>query len=510
VSAPSLQPGMMIAGKYRLSRMIGQGGMGSVFAAENTLTGKQVAIKCMHRQVARTPDAAQRFLREAKASARIRHPNVVDVYDVLAENDTFYLVMEFLEGEPLSTFLTRETTTLPQLVKVVLGAMRGVAAAHREGVIHRDIKPENIFLAREGYDQQIVPKVLDFGISKMQGMQEVGLTTPGLALGTIAYMSMEQLAGAADVDGRADVYAFGVILYQAITGHPPFESETYPALILRIMTEQALPVKTVRPDIPAKLCALVEAAMAKQRETRIPSLEAFIAELEPFADDITFERRTLLTSKLPPARKSPPVAVAIPAATSSRPPSLAAAPRTAAKPAVSVRTQSPPAVSSAPPRPPRRALVHPAAMALGLLLCAAALWWIMQPMAAGHRALAGAREGVAASDQPHIVLPAPVSIARAPAPVPPEPAVLAIAVAAPSGEPDLAAIPVPDALPQPEPAYASPSEPEPASTVTATQARPHAVRPRPARRATPAAKPDCNPNFIFDAQGEKHFKPECF
>src|SRR5688572_27493158 len=111
--------------------MLGSGGMGCVYAAENTLTGKRVAIKCMHRQIARSPDAFQRFLLEAKACARIRHPNVVDVYDVLAENETFYMVMELLEGEPLSAYLTRETTTIPKLIQVLLGAMQGVAAAHR-------------------------------------------------------------------------------------------------------------------------------------------------------------------------------------------------------------------------------------------------------------------------------------------------------------------------------------------------------------------------------------------
>jgi serine/threonine protein kinase len=543
VGAPSLQPGMTIAGKYKLSRLIGQGGMGSVFVAENTLTGKQVAIKCLHRQFAGTPEAGQRFLREAKASARIRHPNVVDIYDVLSENDTFYLVMEFLEGESLAAYLSRETTPLPQLIKYLVGAMRGVAAAHREGVIHRDIKPENIFLAREGYDHQIVPKVLDFGISKVQGTQDANFTNPGTMLGTVAYMSMEQLAGAADIDGRADVYAFGVILYQAITGQAPFEAETYPALILRIMTEQPVPLKQLRPDVPNALCALVESAMAKQRDARMRSIEQFIAELEPYADDSSFERKTVLTSKLPPSKRAPRVTatIATPPSVMSEPhvaePRTSAVAHTAAQRLLlssqptQLATESPFLASSAPPKPPRRGLVHPGVLGLVFVATGCVLWWWLQPMAAetAGRGLdrpvvvpASGQTPTAADDGPAQLTAEQVRAQAAAAlgtvraaetlkPAPPElpPAIAPNGAELPRRTEAPARLPRATAAPDP-----SDDELRPGATTgvpavkAARRARLRNIEPPAA--ANKAARPGCNPNFIFDAQGEKHFKPECF
>ena len=472
MSTHSLQPGMLIGGKYKLKHLLGEGGMGSVFAAENTLSGKQVAIKCMHRRIAQTPEASQRFLREARASALIRHPNVVDVYDVLAENDTFYLVMELLEGESLSAFLARETTTLPLLVNVLIGAMRGVAAAHRQGVIHRDIKPENIFLAREEDDQRAaVAKVLDFGISKLQGMEDIGLTAPGAALGTVAYMSTEQLSNAKDIDGRADVYAFGVILYQAITGRQPFPAETYAEMIMRIMTEQATPIHELRPDVPARLCAVVEAAMAKAREQRTASLEEMISGLEPFSDAIGFDQRPLLTSKLPQAGAQPLVVFSHPD------------PDTAAVPAVPPMAASEPECDDLPLEPvPRRGRLVPALALLGAVSAVAVMWWLVRE-----------RRDAAISDEhdgAHLVVPAParVSVLSAAAHLPEPPHAL-------------------DAIP-------SGSLPEDRRAAPPPHAQPRAAashKPKPvAGSGKPAAKAGCSPNYTFDAQGEKHFKAECF
>jgi serine/threonine protein kinase len=459
---------MLIGGKYRLKQVLGQGGMGSVFAAENTLSGKQVAIKCMHRRIAQTPEASQRFLREARASALIRHPNVVDVYDVLAEDETFYLVMELLEGEPLSALLTRETTTLPLLIKVLLGAMRGVAAAHRQGVIHRDIKPENIFLAREGYDQEPVAKVLDFGISKLQGVDDVALTAPGAALGTVSYMSTEQLSNAKDIDARADVYAFGVILYQAITGQQPFASDTYAGMIARIMTEQATPISELRPDVPARLCAVVEAAMAKQREQRTASLEEMISGLEPFADTAAYDQRPLLTSKLPQ-----PPAQAIVVFSHTDPDTEA------------VRAPQPLVANddSLPVVVPRRRRLVPALALLGAVCAAGVMWWLVTERR--DAAVSGEAEGA------HLVVPAParVSVLSAAAHLPDPPA----------GEHD--AIPS-GSLPEDQRAAPPPH-------AQARVAKPHKPRPI-AGSGKPAAKAGCHPNYYFDAQGEKHFKPECF
>jgi serine/threonine-protein kinase len=280
--------GSTIGGRYRVVRRIGEGGMGVVVEAENVVTGKRVAIKWMHPQIAARAEAAERFLREARASARVRHPNVVDVYDAVHEGDTCFIVMELLEGEPLSLVLTRGGMPAHELIAILLDAMRGVVAAHRQGVIHRDIKPDNIFLAIESDHTPAVPKVLDFGISKVLGAEVMSLTRTGATIGTPMYMSYEQLCGVKDIDGRTDVYAFGVVLYEALTGQPPFQAENLPQLIAKLTNTLPVPPKQVRADIPAALDQIVLRAMAKERESRTRTLEQLIRELTPFASAESF------------------------------------------------------------------------------------------------------------------------------------------------------------------------------------------------------------------------------
>jgi serine/threonine protein kinase len=287
---PSVSPdvGATLGGKYRVVRQIGEGGMGVVVEAENLISGKRVAIKWMHPQVAARPEATERFLREARASARVRHPNVVDVYDVVHEGETCFLVMELLEGEPLTHVLERGGMPAHELIALLLDAMRGVSAAHKQGVIHRDIKPDNIFLATETDRAARIPKVLDFGISKVTGSDAMSLTRTGATMGTPMYMSFEQLCGVKDIDARTDVYAFGVIMYEALTGQPPFQAESFPELIVKITNTQPAPPKQLRPDIPRSLDRLVQRAMAKEREQRIASLDELIRDLTPFATASSF------------------------------------------------------------------------------------------------------------------------------------------------------------------------------------------------------------------------------
>ncbi|HTU58575.1 MAG TPA: serine/threonine-protein kinase, partial [Polyangiales bacterium] len=272
-------------GKYRLIRKLGAGGMGEVFEAENTLTRKRVAIKCLHPVRAQRAEASARLLREAEAASRIRHPHVVDVYDVGREGDSVFLVMEYLEGEPLSHLIARGGTPIHELIALLLPAMRAVAAAHRLGVVHRDIKPDNIFLAREADNERPVAKVLDFGISKFSAHEgeHASLTRSGSTLGTPRYMAYEQLMSDKSIDGRVDVYAFGVILYEAITGHSPFEAETYPELIVKIAHGELIPPKQLRPELPSTLDRLVCWALERDRDRRVASVDELIRELEPFS-----------------------------------------------------------------------------------------------------------------------------------------------------------------------------------------------------------------------------------
>lgn len=276
--------GDVIAGKYRVEQLIGVGGMGAVFSATHQYTGKRVAVKVMLPELCRDNDAVQRFLREAHAAGRINHPNVVDVYDVGQHDSSYFLVMEFLQGEPLTSALARRDLTATEVLSLLLPAMRGVAAAHRQGVVHRDLKPDNIFLAYEEDGVRREAKVLDFGISKVsnEGAIDMRLTKTGAVVGTPYYMSPEQIRGSAGLDRRADVYAFGVILYEALTGRVPFHADTYGALVLEIATGTPTPPEVLAPALSADLSRIVLRAMSRDVNERYPTMESLISALEPF------------------------------------------------------------------------------------------------------------------------------------------------------------------------------------------------------------------------------------
>jgi serine/threonine protein kinase len=281
------KPGDLVAGKYLIEQLLGEGGMGAVFAATHRFTGKQVAIKWMLPELARDEDAVHRFMREAQAAGRINHPNVVDVYDVGQHEDSFFLVMELLRGEPLTSALSRRDLTVREVLELLLRAMRGVAAAHRQGVVHRDLKPDNIFLAYEDDGVGREPKVLDFGISKVsnEGQLNPRLTRTGNVVGTPYYMPPEQIRGSENLDRRADIYAFGVILYEALTGQVPFIADTYGALVLEIATGTPKTPDELVPGLPHDLSRVVMRAMARNAADRFPDMETLIHALEPFLQE---------------------------------------------------------------------------------------------------------------------------------------------------------------------------------------------------------------------------------
>jgi serine/threonine protein kinase len=283
------QPGQLVGAKYRILRTLGQGAMGSVLEAQHVATGKRVAIKWLHAHVMESRSAVERLVREAQASARVRHSNVVDVYDVEREGDALFLVMEYLEGETLTTWLERGGVPMHELLSIIVQAMRGVNEAHRRGIVHRDIKPDNIFLANEPDQPHPIAKVLDFGISKMDLPGGVSLTQTGSALGTPLYMSYEQLSGVRDVDARSDVYGFGVILYEALTGTLPYSADNFAELAAKVITSEPTTPRQLRPDIPEGLEHIVLWCMKKRREERAPNLSVVIDALLPYTLPHSFD-----------------------------------------------------------------------------------------------------------------------------------------------------------------------------------------------------------------------------
>jgi serine/threonine-protein kinase len=275
--------GAEIAGKYRIESVLGQGGMGAVFAARNKLTGKRVAIKWLLPEHAAST-TRERLLREAQIASSIDHPNVVDIYDVGEHEGGLFLVMEYLRGKPLSDVLAEVGRMDPeQLIALLVPAMRGVHAAHLAGVIHRDLKPDNIILSEQ--DGKIVPKVVDFGVSKTVGesaMPASSLTRTGALVGTPHYMALEQVDGSNAIDSRTDVYAFGVLLYRALTGHFPHDGTTLGEVILKIGTKDAAPLRSLRPELPAALDQVVLRALARDRNKRFRDLEELARALAPF------------------------------------------------------------------------------------------------------------------------------------------------------------------------------------------------------------------------------------
>jgi eukaryotic-like serine/threonine-protein kinase len=274
-----------VLGRHRLTRLLGEGGMGLVYEGTHQELGRRAAIKTLHERYARSADVRQRFLREGQAASQVRHPNVVHIYDVGVEGDQPYLVMEFLEGSDLGRFITREgRLSTKRTADLLLPVIAAVAAAHDLGVVHRDLKPENIFLSSERGG--IKPKVLDFGISKLMNRDEAApLTGTGAFLGTPHYMSPEQAQGAKHLDHRSDQYSLGVILYQCTTGRRPVDEPSLYALIQRIVRGEFPPPRQLAPDLPAAFEAVILRAMARDPAERFPSTRALGRALLEFASE---------------------------------------------------------------------------------------------------------------------------------------------------------------------------------------------------------------------------------
>jgi serine/threonine-protein kinase len=279
-----MEQGRIIAGKYRLGHLLGRGGMAVVWSATHLFTERKFAIKFLLPQLARTTEASRRFLLEAKISARINHPNVIEVIDVdRAEDGSLFLVMELLHGASLDVVLRGKRPLLRDFLLGMGDVARGLAAAHRSGVIHRDLKPSNIFL-HEDRAGCVVPKVLDFGVSKiLHQASEPGLTVSGTILGSPLYMSPEQALGADDIDGRTDVFAFGAILFEALCGQRAYAGTSLGSLIVAIATTRPKSIDELAPELPEPLRVLVRECMIPDRAKRLASFERIAERLDAVA-----------------------------------------------------------------------------------------------------------------------------------------------------------------------------------------------------------------------------------
>ncbi|MBI4703055.1 MAG: serine/threonine protein kinase, partial [Deltaproteobacteria bacterium] len=274
-SAP-VRVGDILAGKYRVERVLGVGGMGAVVAATHLDLCELRAMKFMLPQLRTSTQAVERFLREARATVRLRGEHVVKIHDV-GRFDTGepYMVMEYLEGRDLAQIL-REDGPLPVVTAVdyVLQALEAVAEAHAAGIVHRDLKPGNLFLTRDVHGAPLV-KVLDFGSSKLtRGLAPVdGALTGSCAMfGSPFYMPPEQMRSARDVDARADIWAVGIILYQLLLGRVPFAGDSMPELCVAVLKDEPAPPSSQRQDIPRGLDAVLLGCIKKDRAARFQSV----------------------------------------------------------------------------------------------------------------------------------------------------------------------------------------------------------------------------------------------
>jgi eukaryotic-like serine/threonine-protein kinase len=275
--ATAVEPGAVIDGKYRVVRRIGEGGMGTVYEGENIRIERRVAIKVLHAHVASTPEFAQRFEREARASARIGSPHVCDVLDLgdLTNGERF-IVMEFLDGESLEDRLEQGTLTAAQLAPIAFEILEGLGTMHQAGVIHRDLKPANVFLAKTRGKPETV-KILDFGVAKIlpRADEPSAMTSTGMMMGTPLYMSPEQARGARDVDGRTDLYAASVIFYRALTGQVPHSGDNLHELLFKIVLEDPRPIRELAPDVDEAFAEIITRGLARDPDQRFSSAREY-------------------------------------------------------------------------------------------------------------------------------------------------------------------------------------------------------------------------------------------
>lgn len=282
-----LGPGAVVAGRYRLDRLLGRGGMGQVWAVTHEVTLRPAALKFLNAPLHLRADRRRRFFREARAASAVQHPNVVQIHDFFElEDGTPVMVMDLLEGETLGARLKREgSLPLADVVDLLLPVVSAVGTAHALGIVHRDLKPDNVFVAISGGTTRVC--VLDFGIAKLTASSvedsEGALTGTGAVLGTPRYMAPEQTLGDGSTDHRADIWSIGVMLYEALAGSRPIEGQNLCRILQRLLSEGITPLRVLEPDLPEDVLHLVDRMLTRDPDGRPPDLREVHAVLAAHA-----------------------------------------------------------------------------------------------------------------------------------------------------------------------------------------------------------------------------------
>jgi eukaryotic-like serine/threonine-protein kinase len=415
--------GTVVGGRYRLTRQVGEGGMATVWKAEHLALHSPVALKFLHTAGKHSSELTERFLREARVAASVRHRNVIEITDFgLTDDGMPFMVLEYLHGQSLAQLMEHNPALDPtEAVRIVSLTLRGLAAVHDAGIVHRDLKPENIFLVRDADGS--FPKLLDFGVSRRVGLSS-DITQEGALIGTPDYMSPEQARGDRDIDLRTDVYSMGVILYETITGRLPFEAERMGDLIRKITSDERPPtVAELRPDLPPDLSAVVARAMAPDREARFSDARQMRYALIDASETYGFRHTNsalISVSELPPppadgfgsGRTSPIPRARVPSedptlahldATPSQPTALSKGTASAAHDLGTARTMAgkeAPSDPSAPQRHRGRPLLLLAVLAVGGAATALYLRGALPPWVADGSHASAAEEAAAEAAGP--------------------------------------------------------------------------------------------------------------
>ncbi|MDI1446585.1 serine/threonine-protein kinase [Polyangium sp. 6x1] len=336
-----LQPGHLVAGRFRVVRFLGEGAVSAVYEAVDDVRGHRVAVKLLHRELSQNTEIIQRFEREAEAASRIGSEHIVLVYGAGAAPEGRFIVLEYLDGGTLADLL-RKRRPLPaeEAASLVAQLLAGLSKAHALGIVHRDLKPANLFLVPGPAGREFL-KILDFGASKLSNAGQA-LTRTGAMVGTPMYMSPEQIRSSDKVDPRTDVYSAGVILYESVTGKVPFDVRNAVELAFRVVSQDPPPPEERLPSLDLELSAIIRRAMARDPDARFQTAAEMHEALCAWLQQRGFP--------LPPETRAMPMVAPAPAAT---------------------------VTPSAPPAKPRRLLLY-VAVALGALLLVAAIALALQ------------------------------------------------------------------------------------------------------------------------------------